>query len=499
MATRNPASYRPNTALDLLRLPGIGALLRHRWGRLPGQMLLTLVALALIIDGFTGPQEPARNLATVAPWVQYRGLVVVVLLLVGNLFCMSCPFALPRTLAKRLSLSGRRFPRPLRNKWLALTGLFGLFFIYEWLDLWSSPALTAWVIVAYFVASFVLEAFFTESAFCKYVCPLGTFNFVYSTLSPTQIGVKNSAVCVSCVGKECVNGNYAPQPIIRADTIPVAGTDETVVKTITHGPQGTLGCGTLLFAPQISSNLDCTFCLDCVRACPHANVGLMTRTPGRELAQPGAWPQRWDVSLLPVMLTFIGLTNAFAMVPPVYELQRWLVEVAGLRSEFLVLLLIFVVGNLLLPVAAVTITAQIGRALTNMRKRLPLRATVAAFAPAFVPLGFGIWFAHYSFHFLISPLSIIAVFQEFLGMTGAWEQLSGGLSLDAIGLLQVVALIGGWAWSAWIVQRAARRLYGRRGFVGQLPWMLLLLVVLLIAVQIFSQPMEMRGTEFLFG
>ena len=40
--------------------------------------------------------------------------------------------------------------------------------------------LAAWLIVAYFVASFLLEALFTESAFCKYVCPLGTFNFVYS-------------------------------------------------------------------------------------------------------------------------------------------------------------------------------------------------------------------------------------------------------------------------------------------------------------------------------
>ncbi|MBE0691092.1 MAG: FesM [Anaerolineae bacterium] len=499
MTTRDRASYRPNTAFDLLRLPGIGALLRHRWGRLTLQVPLTAVAIALIIDGFTGPPEAARNLATVAPWVQYRGLVVIALLLVGNLFCMGCPFTLPRTLAKRLSLRGRRFPHILRNKWLAVASLFGLFFIYEWLDLWASPALTAWVIVAYFVASFALEAFFTESAFCKYVCPLGTFNFVYSTVSPSQIAVKNADVCASCGGNECINGSYASTPVIRVDTIPVAGTGDTIDKTVTDGPQGTLGCGTLLFAPQISSNLDCTFCLDCVRACPHANIGLMVRTPGRELAQPDAWQRRWDISLLPVMLTFIGLTNAFAMVPPVYELQRWLVETLGLRSELLVLLLIFTVGNLLLPALAVGVAGQIGRLLTNTRKQHSLRMTVAAFAPTFVPLGFGIWFAHYSFHFLIAPLSIIPVIQEFLGMPGAWEQFSGGLSVDTIGLLQVIVLLGGWLWSVWLAQRAALRLYGRRGFLGQLPWMLLLLVLLLIAVQIFAQPMEMRGTEFLFS
>jgi len=499
VTTRNPDDYRPNTAFDLLHLPVIGALLRHRWGRLTLQTPLTVIAIAVIIDGFTGPPEAARNLATVTPWVQYRGLVVVALLLVGNLFCMGCPFTLPRTLAKRLSIRGQRFPRILRNKWLAIASLFGLFFIYEWLDLWASPVLTAWVVVAYFVASFVLEAFFTESAFCKYVCPLGTFNFVYATLSPSQIGVKNAAVCASCGGKECVNGSYASAPVIRVDTIPVAASAATIEKTVTDGPQGTLGCGTLLFAPQISSNLDCTFCLDCVRACPHENIGLMARTPGRELAQPGAWPQRWDISLLPVMLTFIGLTNAFAMVPPVYELQRWLVEVVGLRSEFLVLLLIFTVGNLLLPALSVGLTGHVSRVLTDTRQKYSLRATAAAFAPAFVPLGFGIWFAHYSFHFLIAPLSVIPITQEFLGMPGAWERFSGGLSVETIGLLQVIVLLGGWIWSAWLTQRAALRLYGRRGFIGQLPWMLLLLVLLVIAIQIFAQPMEMRGTEFLFS
>ncbi|MCC6616337.1 MAG: FesM [Anaerolineae bacterium] len=499
MTTRSPATYRPNTAFDLLRLPVIGRLLRSRWGRLTFQIPLAIIAIAVILDGLTGPPEAARNLATVTPWVQYRGLVVVALLLVGNLFCMGCPFTMPRTLARRLSIRGRRFPLLLRNKWLAIASLFGLFFIYEWLDLWASPVLTAWVAIAYFVASFVLEAVFTESAFCKYVCPLGTFNFVYATLSPTQIGVKNADVCASCGGKECVNGSYAPEPVIRVDTIPIAGTGDTVAKTVTDGPQGTLGCGTLLFAPQISSNLDCTFCLDCVRACPHANIGLMARTPGRELARPGAWPQRWDISLLPVMLTFIGLTNAFAMVPPVYELQRWLVEVAGLRSELLVLLLIFVVGNLLLPALAAGLAAQLSRLLTDTRKKYSLRATVAAFAPTFVPLGFGIWFAHYSFHFLIAPFSVIPIAQEFLGLPGAWEQFSGGLSVEAIGLLQVIVLLGGLAWSAWLTQRAALRLYGRRGFIGQLPWMLLLLILVFIAIQIFAQPMEMRGTEFLFS
>ena len=105
--------HQPAIGRDVLRLPIIGPLLRHRHGRLALQSLLTLVALALVIDGFTGPQSASRNLATVTPWVHLRGLVVLVLLLAGNFFCMGCPFTLPRSLAKRLSIRGRRFPRAL--------------------------------------------------------------------------------------------------------------------------------------------------------------------------------------------------------------------------------------------------------------------------------------------------------------------------------------------------------------------------------------------------
>ena len=76
---------------------------------------------------------------------------------------------------------------------------------------------------------------------------------------------------------KCVNGDYAPAPLLRLDEIPGG---ETV--TVRHGPQGTPGCGTLLFAPQIRSNLDCTLCLR-----------LRARLPAREHRPHGAstWPR----------------------------------------------------------------------------------------------------------------------------------------------------------------------------------------------------------------
>ncbi len=493
-----PSPVLKRRGYDLLRLPLLGALLKHRYGRLVLQLLLVGFSLLLVVDGFWGTQRAPQNVATVASWVHYRGLVVLALLLVGNLFCMACPFTLPRTLAKRLSLRGGRFPKQLRNKWLSIIGLFTLFFAYEWLDLWSSPWLTAWVVVAYMVASFVLEAWFKESAFCKYVCPLGTFNFVYSTLSPTQIGVHRADVCGSCVGKECINGSYSPQPLILIDQIG---------QSVQHAPSGVLGCGTELFAPQIKTNLDCTLCLDCVRACPHDNIGLFTRSPLAELKDVTAWRKRWDVAFLVIILAFMGLTNAFGMVPPVYRMMQAMVDqllwmrglgISDRLIEALVLLSWLGLGSVVLPVALTFGAALLTR--QSLRKPKPsLREVVATFAPAFVPIGFAIWFAHYMFHFLIGMWTIIPVLQQVLGLQPNWQL--GGIPFDSpvLGLMELGSLGIGFVVSWWVAQQRAIAVYGKRqSFNAMLPWLMLFLGMLLVAIWLMGLPMEMRGTDFLF-
>jgi len=504
MTTPPVALYRPPSAIDVLRLPVIGRLLRHRYGRLLLQIPFFALAVLLVYDGFTGEQVAASNLATIVPWVHFRGMAVLALLLLGNFFCMGCPFTIPRTLAKRLSQRGGQFPRLLRTKWVAIGMLLGLFFVYEWLDLWSSPALTAWLIVAYFASSFVLEALFEESPFCKYVCPLGSFNFVYATVSPLQIGVHDRDVCRTCVGKECINGSYAPQPVILIDQIGLHGAPDV---THTHSPQGTLGCGTLLFAPQVKSNLDCTMCLDCARACPHQNVGLFTRALGAELTRPDAYAPRYDRAFLMIGLAGLALVNAFGMVPPVYVLMQTLADGLGLTRlglsalaiEGVVLLLIFGVGGLLIPFALSVVAAQMARLLTGTRKRDSLRTALTAFAPAFVPLGLGVWTAHYGYHFLIGFLTIIPAFQNFLADhripllgTPNWS-LSGIQNDTLVGFFQTVALLVGFGAALWVAQKIADRLYRRAAFRGLLSWALLLLVLMLAGLAVFSLPMEMRG------
>jgi polyferredoxin len=191
------------------------------------------------------------NLAGVLPWTYWRAFAVVALLAAGNFFCMACPFTLPRDLGLRIGRRQRPWPRALRSKWFALTLLVLFFWAYEIFGLWDKPIWTAWLILNYFLVAFAIDALFRGASFCKYVCPIGQFQFITSLVSPFEVKVRSPDACASCKTHDCLRGNER-QP----------------------------GCGTDLYLPRKSGNLDCTFCLDCVRACPHDNIGLIAATPG---------------------------------------------------------------------------------------------------------------------------------------------------------------------------------------------------------------------------
>ncbi len=101
-----PAAGRVRAAqqFDLLRVPVVGALLRARYGRQSLQAVSLLVMCIVIAHGFIGHPMAAMNLAGVLPWNIVRALGVLALLFVGNLFCMACPFTLPRELGTPLRL-----------------------------------------------------------------------------------------------------------------------------------------------------------------------------------------------------------------------------------------------------------------------------------------------------------------------------------------------------------------------------------------------------------
>jgi polyferredoxin len=452
-------------------------LLHWRHVRTAAQGLLLLVAALMIADGLLGPQLAPKNLATVLTWIHYRGLAVLALLLAGNLFCFACPFMLARAVARRWLRPTRSWPRRLRNKWLS-AGLFvAVLFAYELLDLWASPLWTAWLIVAYFVGAVVVDSLFRGAPFCKYVCPLGQFNFLAATVSPLEIRTRATEACGACRTKDCIKGRTAQR-----------------------------GCELGLYQPLKTGNLDCTFCLDCLHACPYDNVEVGARLPGSELwldpqrSGIGRLSRRTDLAALAVVFTFGAIVNAFGMVTPVYALEEWLAGVLHTRSEILVLGVIFLAGLGLLPLLLCGGAAWASERLRGPGQRRPLAAAVTRQAYALLPLGLGLWAAHYSFHFVTGAATIGPVAQSFVAdvlgrpLLGAarWGMGSllpqGWLAPLEIGLLGL-----GWLGSLLVAYRVAGRDTPERAVPAFIPWAVILTMLLALAAWLMSQPMEMRG------
>src|SRR5688572_16783160 len=184
--------------MNILGLPVVGAFLRWRHARTAMQLVLLLVAAAVVLHGLLGPQLAPRNLATVLTSIHWRGLLIVAIAVVGNLFCTACPMVLARDAARRVVHPAWRWPRRLRGKWLGLALLVLVLFSYELFDLWSMPRATAWLVLAYFGLAIVVDVLFSGATFCKHLCPIGQFNFTASVMSPAELRIVDRETCRSC-------------------------------------------------------------------------------------------------------------------------------------------------------------------------------------------------------------------------------------------------------------------------------------------------------------
>ncbi len=396
------------------------------------QTAMLLVSILVVVDGFRGTQVSALNLAGTLPWIHWRALSMLGLLAVGNLFCMACPFMFVRDAVRKVIKPSLRWPHVLRNKWLGATLIALYFWVYEAFSLWDSPWLTAWLITGYFIGAVLIDSLFRGASFCKYVCPVGQYHFVVSLVSPREIAVKDKGLCRSCQTYDCLRGNEKSR-----------------------------GCELYLFQPKKVGNLDCTFCLDCVKACPHDNVGLMPVAPAKTLltdvyrSSIGRLSKRTDLVALVLLLVFGAFVNAAGMVAPVMMWEhRWHARL-GVHAMPYVVGAFVLTGAVILPWVIYHLCAFV-----NGNRQIASRL-----AFSLVPLGVGMWAAHLAFHAASAWTTAPVTWLEILF-------LEAGLCLTL--------------YTAWRISKGVVL----KQFV---PWAAVSCLLFCAGIWIFFQPMQMRG------
>jgi cytochrome c oxidase assembly factor CtaG/ferredoxin len=443
----------PPRRFDLLQLPLIGTLLRARYGRMALQSVAFVTAVLVIADGFLGHPMGAMNLAGVLPWTYIRAFGVIALLVLGNIFCLSCPFMLPRELGHRLGLARLKWPRWLRTKWIAIALMLLFFWSYEAFAIWDHPQRTAWLLIAYFAAAFLVDTFFRGANFCKYLCPLGQFNFAASLLSPFTLQARSHTTCERCTTHDCIAGN-----------------------------QHQRGCELQLYMPQKAGNMDCTLCMDCVKACPHDNIGLFAIPPVRDVLHDpvrssiGRFSSRVDIAVLVLLVVASAFANAWWMVAP-----------NALGKYF----------TLALFAAAVTTLLLLAAAHRSSKKELFCR-----FSQALLPLGLAMWAAHLLFHLFTGWGTLSPALHQAAADVGwhflappHWGRELPLVPADTLLSVQLLLLDAGLLLTLYLGWRLAQQWAKRAGaaVLLLLPWATTVAVTYATGVWIMLQPMQMRG------
>lgn len=233
------------------------------------QFLLVLPAalgVAVVsISAAVGLDHPGVNFGTVFTWVVWWGGLLASFVILGRAWCLVCPLGALGEWAQRLSLwwrssagagLGLQWPKRLRNLWPA-TALFVVFvFLDNAYGMANSPRLTAALIVVIALGAAWVDFVFERRAFCRYLCPLTAFIGLGALVSMLELRSRDADVCrTRCATKDCFRGNRRHWGC----------------------PMGEFPGGAM------DSNLYCILCTECIKSCPHGNIVVRWRAPGRDL------------------------------------------------------------------------------------------------------------------------------------------------------------------------------------------------------------------------
>ena len=124
------------------------------------------------------------------------------------------------------------------------------------------------------------------------------------------------------------------------------------------------------------------------------------------------------------------------------------------------------------------------------------------YAYGLVPLGFGVWLAHYGFHFLTGALTIVPVTQsaaiDLFGWSAMGEPLWrwAGMRPGSVLPIQLGCVLLGAAGSLGVTHLISMRDYYDRPRRASIAWVIVIIALAAAAIWVLFQPMEMRGMGF---
>ncbi|MBI4550625.1 MAG: 4Fe-4S binding protein [Candidatus Latescibacteria bacterium] len=469
--TRQP---QPFSTIDLLTLPLVSHAVKSRRFQFLLQLPVVLLFFVVIGAGLYGNQLASRNIAPILTWTIWWAGLIFIILFMGKLWCLICPWNAFAEWVERLSFwrkrtstlsLGLKWPSGWRNIYIA-TGLFiGLTWLELGYGITFSPRATAYIGILMVVMAVVCAFVFERKSFCRYACLVGRVSGMYALFSPLELRSRDRDVCKTCRTHDCFAGNgkgYA--------------------------------CPTFQYLRTMDENTYCILCTECVKTCPHGNVAVNLRPFGADLARQNGGQA--DEAYLVIVMVCLTIFHGLTMTPAWVYLTGFLKRAAGAGE--LGAFSIGMAGILLLPALLYTGAAWCAGRLAG-RPGLLLKRAFITYAYPLLPVALFYHLAHNAEHFFMEGQKLIPLLSDPFGW--GWNLFgtanltpSSWLHLSTIWWMQAGLVLVGQAAGVAILVGIARRTFPTRGQAlrSQVPVLLLMTACSLLNVWLMAQPMTMR-------
>ncbi|MHB1348650.1 MAG: sigma 54-interacting transcriptional regulator [Desulfobulbaceae bacterium] len=242
-------------SFNLLRLPAVRRLFQGKLQARLSRVVLVLFSLILLIL-FFGPRDAEKNLGITLCWYIGWPLLIISFFFLPRFWCSICALSAPGKLLQKHFQPSRRLPAwaAAHSGWIMALFCLTVFWAEIVFNAYDNPRLTGMILLAIALGALLFSLLFERYSWCRYACPLGALNAVFSMPSILELRA-NREMCVNqCRDHACFRGT-ATSP----------------------------GCPMFRHPFMVDNNRDCILCGRCIRNCKLRSIELNLRLAPREL------------------------------------------------------------------------------------------------------------------------------------------------------------------------------------------------------------------------
>ncbi len=422
---------------NLLRLAPIRAFLTSPLFPVLPRAIVGVFFILVLTILFFGPVTGEKNIGLTLSWVVGWPLLIFAFFFLARTWCSVCGLSVPGWLAQKILKPERPTPQIIRqySGWIMTSLCILLFWIETAWNAYESPRLTAWIIFTITLSALFFSTFFKRRVWCRYICPLGAINALFSMPSILELRA-NRHVCMNrCVDQLCYNGD-----------------------------EHAAGCPMFRHPFLVDNNRDCILCGQCIKNCKLNSIHLNLRLAPQEL---------WNLQS-PRLEDSVLVVSLAAIFYPFAINQKYTGFTAGLTSMLHELGLpdsqvlassIFFFACIIIYLSGYAVMSKIMARLTGSS----WKNTASILGYSMIPLVLGAFMTAHLEIFVGGIWLLPANLRDIIGLSSEYNP-SRLINSDATFILQLITIVGSLIASLYATQRivkrlVADRLYRQRMFV----------------------------------